>query len=315
MMQAAPNRARGARLKPAPCRPWSRQFPAAETRARGSCTAKPAIRQPPPRPSRLRRRRRQACASRLHRSRTTRGRGRADRAKTEPIAAPGPAPEPSAAENAAPASAAAMPPKTAAPPIPGAVVAELRQGDELRIKFPFGAPTPAAVFSRADSLWLVFDTKRDIDVEALNGDSSQTIRSAALARSGEAQILRIKLERPQLTSLVPDGAGWLLSIGDTRADTDAPADAHAQHRRPDALQRHHSLRRSAPAPPPGRSRHRRQLAGRYGARSRARLSQEPGLRRIPRTRLHPRRRAAAAGRRSQRRTFRRQDIGRPSRPA
>jgi tetratricopeptide (TPR) repeat protein len=131
------------------------------------------------------------------------------------MAPPGPAPDPSASERAPPVSAAAMPPKSGAATTSGAVVAEVRQGDELRIKFPFGAPTPAAAFSRADSLWVIFETKRDIDVEALNGDGSQTIRSAALARSGEAQILRIKLERPQLTSLVPDGAGWLLSIGDT----------------------------------------------------------------------------------------------------
>jgi tetratricopeptide (TPR) repeat protein len=131
---------------------------------------------------------------------------------------PGPAPEPSASERPAPvaaAAAAATPPKLITPATSGAVVAELRQGDELRIKFPFGAPTPAAAFSRADSLWVIFDTKRDMDVEALNGDGSQTIRSAALTRSGDAQILRITLERPQLTSLVPDGAGWLLSIGDT----------------------------------------------------------------------------------------------------
>jgi tetratricopeptide (TPR) repeat protein len=131
------------------------------------------------------------------------------------MAPPGPAPDPSASERASPVPAAAMPPKPAAPATSGAVVAELRQGDELRIKFPFGAPTPAAAFSRADSLWVIFETKRDLDVEALNGDGSQTIRSAALTRSGDAQVLRIKLERPQLTSLVPDGAGWLLSIGDT----------------------------------------------------------------------------------------------------
>jgi hypothetical protein len=62
---------------------------------------------------------------------------------------------------------------------------------------------------------VVFDTKRDMDVAALNADSSPIIRSAALARSGEAQILRVKLERPQLTSLATEGAGWLLTIGDT----------------------------------------------------------------------------------------------------
>lgn len=131
---------------------------------------------------------------------------------TEPVAAAGqaavPAPAPPEVEKPAPA------PVGAKPAAAGAVVAELRQGDDLRVKFPFGAPTPAAAFGRADSLWLVFDTQRDLDVEALNADTSQTIRSATLIRSGDAQILRIKLDRPQLASLVADGAGWLLTIGD-----------------------------------------------------------------------------------------------------
>ena len=47
-------------------------------------------------------------------------------------------------------------------------IAELRrQGDNLRLFFPFAEPTPAAVFQRADTLWLVFDTTAAIDVGVL----------------------------------------------------------------------------------------------------------------------------------------------------
>ncbi|HET7678988.1 MAG TPA: tetratricopeptide repeat protein [Xanthobacteraceae bacterium] len=122
-----------------------------------------------------------------------------------PAPAPGPGPAPVIAE----------PPKPAGRAVAGAVVAEMRQGDDLRIKFPFEAPTPAAVFRRADTLWVVFDTQRDMDVQALDSDASGTIRSAALTRSDDAQVLRIKLERPRLASLAVEGAGWLLTISDT----------------------------------------------------------------------------------------------------
>jgi hypothetical protein len=120
------------------------------------------------------------------------------------------------AEPTAPAAKTAeVSPKAATPPAPGALVAQMmRQGDDLRIKFPFGAPTPAAVFRRADTLWVVFDTKREMDVQVLDADPTGTIRSAALTRSGEAEVLRIKLERPRLTSLVAEGPNWQLTIGD-----------------------------------------------------------------------------------------------------
>ena len=141
-------------------------------------------------------------------------------AKPPPAVAPGPAPEaeqaampspaPSPPEKSAPAPAVAPPPiaaakqvaaKAGAPAGPGAVVAEMRQGDDLHIKFPFGAPTPAAVFRRADTLWVVFDSKRELDVQALSTDTSQTIRGIALTRAGETHVLRIKLQRPRLASL------------------------------------------------------------------------------------------------------------------
>ena len=65
------------------------------------------------------------------------------------------------------------------------VTAELRrQGDNLRLVFPFAAPTPAAVFQRADTLWLVFDTTAKLDVGVLGNDPSRTIRSATVDARG-----------------------------------------------------------------------------------------------------------------------------------
>ena len=95
------------------------------------------------------------------------------------------------------------------------VIAELRrQGDSLRLFFPFSAPTAAAVFQRADALWLVFDTKAELDVGVLSNDQSKTIRSAAVEREDDAQVVRLKLERPRLVSAEPQDFGWLITIGD-----------------------------------------------------------------------------------------------------
>jgi tetratricopeptide (TPR) repeat protein len=128
--------------------------------------------------------------------------------------------EPKAAEATTPKET----PKTAIaesklpPPNPNApVVAALRQtGDLLRAEFPFTVATPAAVFSRADMLWLVFDSAAKIDIGALANDASHAIRSATLEHGADGEVIvRIKLERPRLTSLETDGAGWVVTIADT----------------------------------------------------------------------------------------------------
>ncbi len=101
--------------------------------------------------------------------------------------------------------------------------AELRrQGESLRVFFPFAAPTPAAVFQRADTLWMVFDTKAELDVGILGTDQSKTILSAAVAREDDAQVVRVKLERPRLVSAEPQDSGWLITIGEAMAGTTKP---------------------------------------------------------------------------------------------
>ncbi len=120
-----------------------------------------------------------------------------------------------------PASAAAPvtpgPDSTVPPPNPNAaVVVGLHQGsDTLRLEFPFAGPTPAAAFTRADTLWLVFDTKANLNINALDKHTGTVIRSATLKRGMDGEmILRIRLKRPQLVSLDTDGPAWTAAIGD-----------------------------------------------------------------------------------------------------
>jgi tetratricopeptide (TPR) repeat protein len=119
------------------------------------------------------------------------------------------------------APAAARPAFDANPNRP--VIAEVRrQGDNLNVVFPFAAPTEAAVFQRADTLWLVFDTASDLDIGALANDRSRTIRSASLTREAGAQVVRVKLERPRLTSVALKDSGWSITIGDAASGSTKP---------------------------------------------------------------------------------------------
>ena len=86
-------------------------------------------------------------------------------AAAKPAADPERAPPAVASPAADPASASApvVSPPPAADSAPAAHdgtvdVVVKRQGDGLALSFPFAVPTPAAVFRRADMLWLVFDT-------------------------------------------------------------------------------------------------------------------------------------------------------------
>jgi len=128
--------------------------------------------------------------------------------------------EPKAAEDlAAPAPQSASS-GGAAPPPHGksreALAVELsREGANLKLSFPFSNPTAAAVFNRADTLWIVFDAKSPIDLSTLDGEASRTIRSAEFFNAAGAAVVRIRLDRPHLSSVASEGAGWTITIGDT----------------------------------------------------------------------------------------------------
>jgi tetratricopeptide (TPR) repeat protein len=101
----------------------------------------------------------------------------------------------------------------------GKIAAELAaQGANLKLSFPFKTAIGAAVFHRADALWIVFDSKSDIDLSALDGEPSRTIRGYDFVHTADADIVRIKLDRPHLSSIVADGPVWTVQIGDSVID-------------------------------------------------------------------------------------------------
>jgi tetratricopeptide (TPR) repeat protein len=71
-----------------------------------------------------------------------------------------------------------------------------------------------AVFHRADTLWFVLDTTVPIDLSALEGEASRTIRRADFFRTSDADVVRIRLDRPHLSSVATEGPTWSVTIGD-----------------------------------------------------------------------------------------------------
>jgi tetratricopeptide (TPR) repeat protein len=94
----------------------------------------------------------------------------------------------------------------------------VRDGANLKLSFPFLTATAAAVFHRADTLWIVFDSPASFDLSALEGEASRTIRAATFSREGDVAIVRLRLDRPHLSSISIDGPAWTVTVGDAIGD-------------------------------------------------------------------------------------------------
>lgn len=126
------------------------------------------------------------------------------------------APAAEAAKPAAPGKAAAEAAKKAEPA--AASVEARRDSDGLRVTFTFAQPTPAALFRRADTVWLVFDKAGSIDVEAIRAKGGAIIGDVSRLPLEKGQAIRIRLNRPQMPSLESDGrtggTDWTLTFAD-----------------------------------------------------------------------------------------------------
>ena len=118
----------------------------------------------------------------------------------------------------APKKMAAAPPADAKPADSTAV--DIRRDSEgLRLTFSFAAPTPAASFRRGDTVWLIFDATKPVDVEPIRAKGGAIISEVTRQPLEKGQAIRIRLNRPQMHSLTSDersnGASWTLILADT----------------------------------------------------------------------------------------------------
>jgi tetratricopeptide (TPR) repeat protein len=92
-----------------------------------------------------------------------------------------------------------------------------RDTDGLRLTFSFASATPAALFRRADAVWLVFDSTKPIDVEPIRAKGGALIGDISRLALENGQAIRLRLNRPQIPSLIGGDAGneWTVTFADT----------------------------------------------------------------------------------------------------
>lgn len=141
--------------------------------------------------------------------------------------APRQAPPPAEPPKQAAPAASAPPPESGAKDKGNAATVEARRdSDGLRVTFSFAAPTPAALFRRADTVWLVFDHAKPIDIEPIRAKGGAVIGDVSRLPLEKGQAIRIRLNRPQIPSLESEGRGngaeWTLIFADRGQATPLP---------------------------------------------------------------------------------------------
>ncbi len=114
----------------------------------------------------------------------------------------------------------------AATPPPVASVDARRDSDGLRVTFPVAVTSPAAAFRRGDTVWLVFDSRKPIDIEAIRTKGGAMIGDVGRMPLDQGQAVRIRLTRPLVYSLTSEEVGketnWLLTLADKIQATPLP---------------------------------------------------------------------------------------------
>jgi predicted negative regulator of RcsB-dependent stress response len=110
-------------------------------------------------------------------------------------------------------------------PAAGVIVDARLTSDDFRLTFPFTSPTPAAVFRRSDSIWVVFDTDQPIDANAIRREGSWIVADATPVDLPKGRALRIRLNRPQLATMIGDERAWTLVLADKALSQPQPLTA------------------------------------------------------------------------------------------
>lgn len=87
-------------------------------------------------------------------------------------------------------------------------------GNTIRIGFPFEQDTAAAVFRRADTVWLLFDTSTHINEPPADEALAAIASRFEVIPAGDTEVVRIDLKADRLATLGSEGRSWVLSLGD-----------------------------------------------------------------------------------------------------
>ncbi|MDE2063431.1 MAG: tetratricopeptide repeat protein [Bradyrhizobium sp.] len=103
---------------------------------------------------------------------------------------------------------------------PGASnVAVNRDSEGLHLTFSLPAGTAAALFRRADTLWLMLDSKQPINLDPIRGQGGAAVADVSIVPQEKGQAVRFRLNRPQLPSIsgedLATGTNWTVTFADT----------------------------------------------------------------------------------------------------
>lgn len=87
-------------------------------------------------------------------------------------------------------------------------------GSTVRVVFPFEQDTPAGVFRRGDTVWMVFDTVSGIQPPTRSSDLDGVASEFTVISGSDTQVVRIDLSQDRLATLGSEGMAWVLSLGD-----------------------------------------------------------------------------------------------------
>ncbi len=105
----------------------------------------------------------------------------------------------------------------------GPVVAVVGRNDgRFSIDFSFPDPVSAAVFTRDDNIWIVFDTLQAIDVSSLTEEPTRSVHDARYLRSDLGAAVRIKPSISRLPSIERDGNVWRLTLAESISSPSRP---------------------------------------------------------------------------------------------
>src|SRR5690606_35237766 len=78
-------------------------------------------------------------------------------------------------------------------------------GNTVRLVFPFTQDTPAAVFRRGNTVWMIFDTVTGIETPTASTDLDMVAQEFAVLASGNTQVVRLDLAQDRLATLGSEG--------------------------------------------------------------------------------------------------------------
>ncbi len=92
----------------------------------------------------------------------------------------------------------------------------------IQIFFPFQEPVASAIFRRGDRIWMVFDTKRSINLSELLADRTRSFSDVSVTDTENGKVVRLKLKGGWLTSAESDGQNWTVHFGDAVVGASRP---------------------------------------------------------------------------------------------